>query len=86
VGRSPVEVEHGNKTLTLQLAKGVKWSDGKSLTSTDVVTPHGGRQNKVMDVVGLTRPRRTSCCQDKGRVRSRDQPEDAGLAVHRGDG
>ena len=28
---------NGNKTLTLQLAKGVKWSDGKALTSTDVV-------------------------------------------------
>ena len=48
---------NGNKTLTLQLAKGVKWSDGKSLTSTDVVySLTAGRQNKVMDVVGLTRP------------------------------
>jgi peptide/nickel transport system substrate-binding protein len=48
---------NGNKTLTLQLAKGVKWSDGKSLTSTDVVySLTAGKQNKVMDVVGLTRP------------------------------
>src|SRR6476469_8896497 len=48
---------NGNKTLTLQLAKGVKWSDGKSLTSTDVVySLTAGMQNKVMDVVGLTRP------------------------------
>jgi peptide/nickel transport system substrate-binding protein len=48
---------NGNKTLTLQLAKGVKWSDGTSLTSTDVVySLTAGRQNKVMDVVGLTRP------------------------------
>jgi peptide/nickel transport system substrate-binding protein len=48
---------NGNKTLTLQLAKGVKWSDGKSLTSTDVVySLTAGRQNKVMDIVGLTRP------------------------------
>jgi peptide/nickel transport system substrate-binding protein len=48
---------NGNKTLTLQLAKGVKWSDGKSLTSTDVVySLTAGRQNKVMDTVGLTRP------------------------------
>src|SRR5438309_12006505 len=28
---------NGNKTLTLQLQKGVKWSDGKPLTSLDVV-------------------------------------------------
>ncbi len=28
---------NGNKTVTLQLAKGVKWSDGKPLTSLDVV-------------------------------------------------
>jgi peptide/nickel transport system substrate-binding protein len=48
---------NGNRTLTLQLAKGVKWSDGTSLTSTDVVySLTAGRQNKVMDVVGLTRP------------------------------
>jgi peptide/nickel transport system substrate-binding protein len=48
---------NGNKTLTLQLAKGVKWSDGKSLTSTDVVySLTAGRQNKVMDTDGLTRP------------------------------
>jgi peptide/nickel transport system substrate-binding protein len=48
---------NGNKTLTLQLAKGVKWSDGKALTSTDVVySLTAGRQNKVMDLIGLTRP------------------------------
>jgi peptide/nickel transport system substrate-binding protein len=48
---------NGNKTLTLNLAKGVKWSDGKALTSTDVVySLTAGRQNKVMDVIGLTRP------------------------------
>ncbi len=48
---------NGNKTLTLQLAKGVKWSDGKPLTSTDVVySLTAGKQNKVMDIVGFTRP------------------------------
>jgi len=48
---------NGNKTLTLNLAKSVKWSDGKALTSTDVVySLTAGRQNKVMDTVGLTRP------------------------------
>jgi peptide/nickel transport system substrate-binding protein len=46
---------NGNKTLTLNLAKGVKWSDGKPLTSADVVySLTAGRQNKVMDLVGLT--------------------------------
>jgi peptide/nickel transport system substrate-binding protein len=48
---------NGNKTLTLNLAKGVKWSDGKLLTSTDVVySLTAGKQNKVMDVIGYTRP------------------------------
>jgi peptide/nickel transport system substrate-binding protein len=48
---------NGNKTLTLNLAKGVKWSDGKALTSTDVVySLTAGKQNKIMDVVGFTRP------------------------------
>jgi peptide/nickel transport system substrate-binding protein len=48
---------NANKTLTLQLAKGVKWSDGKPLTSTDVVySLTAGKQNKVMDIVGFTRP------------------------------
>ncbi|MEP6811907.1 MAG: ABC transporter substrate-binding protein [Actinomycetota bacterium] len=46
-----------NKTLTLQLARNAKWSDGKALTSTDVAySLSAGRQNKVMDIVGLTRP------------------------------
>src|SRR6478672_2709176 len=48
---------NGNKTLTLNLAKGVKWSDGKPLTSVDVVySLTAGKQNKIMDVVGFTRP------------------------------
>ena len=48
---------NGNKTLTLQLAKGVKWSDGKALTSVDVVySLTAGKQNKVMDIIGYTRP------------------------------
>jgi peptide/nickel transport system substrate-binding protein len=46
---------NGNKTLTLNLAKGVKWSDGKPLTSADVVySLLAGRQDKAMDRVGLT--------------------------------
>jgi peptide/nickel transport system substrate-binding protein len=45
----------GNKTLTLSLAHGVKWSDGKALTSTDVVySLTAGRQDKIMDRIGLT--------------------------------
>jgi peptide/nickel transport system substrate-binding protein len=47
---------NGNKTLTLALQRGVKWSDGKPLTSADVVySLTAGNQDKVMDVIGLTR-------------------------------
>jgi peptide/nickel transport system substrate-binding protein len=45
---------NGNKTLNLNIAKGVKWSDGKSLTAADVVySLTAGRQDKLMDRVGL---------------------------------
>jgi len=50
---------NGNKTLTLNLAKGVKWSDGKPMTSADVVySLKGGTaaQAKTMDIIGFTRP------------------------------
>jgi peptide/nickel transport system substrate-binding protein len=48
---------NGNKTLTLNLAKGVKWSDGKPMTSADVVySITAGKQNSVMDLDGYTRP------------------------------
>jgi peptide/nickel transport system substrate-binding protein len=48
---------NGNKTLTLQIAKGVKWSDGQPMTARDVVySLTAGKQSKVMDLVGLTRP------------------------------
>ena len=47
---------NGNKVLNLTLQRGVKWSDGKALTSRDVVySLTAGRQDKIMDVVGLTR-------------------------------
>jgi peptide/nickel transport system substrate-binding protein len=46
---------NGNKTLTLNLAHGVKWSDGKPLNSTDVVySLNAGKQDKIMDRIGLT--------------------------------
>jgi peptide/nickel transport system substrate-binding protein len=46
---------NGNRTLNLKLAKGVKWSDGKPLTSADVVySLLAGRQNAIMDRIGLT--------------------------------
>src|SRR5438477_2417280 len=46
---------NANKMLTLNLAKGVKWSDGKALTSADVVySLTAGKQNAIMDRVGLT--------------------------------
>ena len=44
-----------NKTLTLNLAKNAKWSDGKALTAADVVySLTAGRQDKTMDRIGLT--------------------------------
>jgi peptide/nickel transport system substrate-binding protein len=46
---------NGNKTLTLHIAKGVKWSDGKPLTPLDVVySLTAGQQNAIMDRIGLT--------------------------------
>jgi peptide/nickel transport system substrate-binding protein len=45
---------NGNKTLTLNIARNVKWSDGKPLTVADVVySLTAGRQNKAMDRIGL---------------------------------
>jgi peptide/nickel transport system substrate-binding protein len=44
---------NGNKTLTLQLVKNAKWSDGVPLTSTDVVySLLAGKQDKIMDRIG----------------------------------
>ena len=46
---------NGHKTLTLNLARNVKWSDNKPLTSADVVySLTAGRQDKAMDRIGLT--------------------------------
>ncbi len=46
---------NGNKTLTLHLAKNVKWSDGTALTSADVVySLTAGKQDPIMDRIGLT--------------------------------
>src|SRR5215211_2923896 len=46
---------NGNKTLTLNLARGVKWSDGKPLNSADVVySLNAGKQDKILDRIGLT--------------------------------
>jgi len=46
---------NGNKTLTLALAHNAKWSDGKPLTSADVVySLLAGKQDPVMDRIGLT--------------------------------
>jgi peptide/nickel transport system substrate-binding protein len=48
---------HGNKTLTLSIAKGVTWSDGQPLTAADVVyTLTAGKQDKVLDQLGVYRP------------------------------
>ena len=48
---------NGNKTLTLNIQQGVKWSDGQALTASDVVySLTAGRQDKTMDMVRLTAP------------------------------
>jgi peptide/nickel transport system substrate-binding protein len=48
---------NGNKTLTLNLVKNAKWSDGKPLTSLDVVySLTAGQQDKSMDMIGLVSP------------------------------
>src|SRR5262245_55547751 len=45
------------RTLTLTVRKGVRWTDGQPLTNRDVLyTLTAGRQDKVMDQIGLTRP------------------------------
>jgi peptide/nickel transport system substrate-binding protein len=48
---------NGNKTLTLNLRHGVKWTDGKPLTSADVVySLTAGKQDKTLDLIGYTSP------------------------------
>ena len=44
-----------NRTLVLNLVHNARWSDGKALTSADVVySITAGRQDKIMDRVGFT--------------------------------
>lgn len=48
---------NGNKTLTLNLRHGVKWTDGKPLTSADVVySLTAGKQDKTLDLIGYLSP------------------------------
>ena len=45
------------KTLEIDVRRGVRWTDGAPLTSRDVVySLTAGRQSKLMDQIGLTRP------------------------------
>ena len=46
----------GAKTLTLNIRRGVRWSDGKPLTAADVVySLTAGRQAPTMDILGMFR-------------------------------
>jgi len=48
---------NGNKTLTLNLVKNARWSDGQPLTSADVAySLTAGKQDKSMDLVGYASP------------------------------
>ena len=48
---------NGNKTLTLNIRQGVKWSDGQPLTAADVVySLTAGKQNPAMDMIAYTAP------------------------------
>src|SRR3954454_14917334 len=49
---------NGNKTLTLNLVKNAKWTDGQPLTSADVVysLTAGKIQDKSMDMIGFASP------------------------------
>ena len=71
---------NGNKTLTLNLAKGVKWSDGKPLTvGRRRLQPHR-RQAGQDDGQDRLRRRPTSnvaSVKASGAVQGRHQPEDA---------
>jgi peptide/nickel transport system substrate-binding protein len=47
----------GGRTLTITVRSGVRWTDGRPLTNRDVLySLTAGRQAKVMDQIGLTRP------------------------------
>jgi peptide/nickel transport system substrate-binding protein len=48
---------NGNKTLTLNLRHNVTWTDGKPLTSADVVySLTAGKQDKTLDLIGFLSP------------------------------
>ena len=76
---------NGNKTLTLNLARNAKWSDGQKLTSSDVVYSFlAGRQDKLMDRVGLTGAgNEIRLRQGERPLQGHRQAEGARLAVHR---
>jgi peptide/nickel transport system substrate-binding protein len=54
---SALDWSKDGRTLTLTVRHGVTWSDGKPLTSRDVLyTLTAGRQDRDMDQIGLTQP------------------------------
>ena len=63
---------NGDKTLTLNIRKGVKWSDGKPLTSADVVySLTAGKQDKTMDIIGMYARRTRTSRRSSRRARTR---------------
>jgi peptide/nickel transport system substrate-binding protein len=47
---------NGGRTITLNIRRNVRWSDGKPLTAADVVySLTAGRQDKTMDILGMFR-------------------------------
>ena len=86
VARPQLEVEQRQQDPHAEpRSNGVKWSDGKKLTSSDVVYSFlAGRQDKLMDRVGLTGAgNEIVSVKARGPYKVVDQAEGARLAVHR---
>ena len=74
------------RTITLNIRRNVRWSDGKPLTAADVVySLTAGRQSPTMDILGMFRKdTNVASVSQKGSHSRRDQAQDEGLAVRLG--